>query len=312
MNSTQVQNEFKRNVRLMGSAFEFIVADDACEGEHIIDLAIEEVKRIEALLTEFSDSSVTASINQRAWQYPIAVDHEVYEILQRCREISKLTQGAFDITSGILKRLYKFKGEDFKMPDDDQIRKTLTKVGYDKIHLLDKNRVSLSVAGMHIGFGAIGKGYAADRVKKKLTGFPLKGGVINASGDLTVWGTRADGSAWNVGIGDPDDPSKTIAWVPLQDSSIATSGNYEQYFEHQGIRYSHNIDPKSGYPVKGIKSVSIVSPSAELSDALATAVTIMGVDVGLHFIEQLPSVHCLIIDEHNKIFTSSNLKITKA
>jgi FAD:protein FMN transferase len=310
MSSALIQSEErKRRCRLMGSAFEFIVVSDSTEGETLIDAAIGEVKRIESLLTEFSDTSITSAINRLAWQYPIAVDKEVFEILHRCKKISTLTQGAFDITSGILKKLYNFKGQDFIMPDDDQIRKALLKVGHDKIKLMPGHRVQLAAAGMHIGFGAIGKGYAADRVKKLLIAMNVTGGVINASGDLTVWGSRADGSAWNVGIADPDDPVKTIAWIPLNNASVATSGNYEQYFEQNGVRYSHNIDPKSGKPVKGIKSVTVVSPSAELSDALATAVTIMGIEVGLHFIEQIPSAHCLIIDDHNKIFTSSHLNI---
>jgi thiamine biosynthesis lipoprotein len=310
MNSTLVLNEFRRKTRLMGSAFEFIVTDDSVTGDAIIDQAINEVKRIEFLLTEFSDSSVTSAINKTAWQSPISIDAEVYEILARCKAISKITQGAFDITSGVLKKLYNFKGADFKMPDEVTINDALKKVGSEKIELLDSNRVHLKARGMHIAFGAIGKGYAADRVKKILMKKNVPGGVINASGDLTVWGTRPDGSPWKVGIADPNDPARTIAWIPMKDSSIATSGNYEQFFEHNGKRYSHNIDPLSGKPVSGIKSVSVVSPSAELSDALATAVNIMGVDVGLHFIEQLPATHCLIIDDRDKIFTSRHLRIS--
>jgi thiamine biosynthesis lipoprotein len=162
---------------------------------------------------------------------------------------------------------------------------------------------------MHIAFGAIGKGYAADMVKRKLIQRGVTNGVINASGDLTTFGRRADGSLWKVGIADPNDPTRLLFWIPLENASVATSGNYEQFFELNGIRYSHNIDPRTGMPVRGIKSVTIVSSSAELSDALATAVTIMGVDVGLHFIEQLPGTHCIIINDQNKIFMSRNLRV---
>jgi thiamine biosynthesis lipoprotein len=137
----------------------------------------------------------------------------------------------------------------------------------------------------------------------------IKSAVINASGDLTAFGRRADGSPWKIGLADPDDPKRIMAWLPVENSSVATSGDYEQYFEKDGIRYSHTIDPKSGLPCTGIKSVTIVSASAEFSDALATAVTIMGVDVGMHFIDQLPGVHGLIISDQNKIFTTKHFKL---
>ena len=162
---------------------------------------------------------------------------------------------------------------------------------------------------MRISFAAIGKGYAADRVKSLLVNKGIQSGVINASGDLTAWGRNEDGSPWKVGIADPNDPTKIVLWIPIENASVATSGDYEQYFMRDGIRYSHTIDPKTGHPVTGIKSVTIVSPSAELSDALATAVFVMGKDVGMNFIEQLPHTHAVIIDEKNKISTSSKLNI---
>jgi len=307
--NTVVSSEARRNVSLMGSDFQFVIVDD--EREEILDEAIAEVKRIECLLTEFSETSQTSLINKNAGISPVFVDEEVYRLIKRCKELSILTQGAFDITSGVLKRLYNFKGENFKLPEANAIAAALKKVGAEKIKLKEPNRAYLSEVGMHIGFGAIGKGYAADMVKRKLVEHGVKGGVINASGDLTAFGRRADGSLWKVGIADPNDTSRVLAWLHVDNASVATSGNYEQYFERDGIRYSHNIDPRIGKPVKGIKSVTIVSSSAELSDALATAVTIMGVEVGLHFIEQLPNTHCLIITDEDRIFTSRHLRFEK-
>lgn len=294
----------------MGSSFEFIVVNE--RGDHHIAEAIAEVKRIENLLTEFSETSQTSRLNKNSGIAPVQVDAEVYDIIKRAVSISKLTQGAFDITAGVLKKLYNFKGEQFTLPNRETLNKALSKAGFDNIHLLEGNRVYLSQPGMHLGFGAIGKGYAADRVKKLLQQNGVQSGVINASGDLTAWGTKPDGSPWKIGIADPDDPSRTIAWIPVQNASVATSGDYEQYFEIDGIRYAHAIDPKTGKPVKGIKSVTVVSPSAELSDALATAVMIMGVSVGLHFINQLPHIHCLIVGDQNRISTSRNLNINLA
>jgi FAD:protein FMN transferase len=305
-----VQQEYRRQARLMGSAFEFVIlADDDETGEALLNTSVEEVKRIEYLLTEFSETSQTSLINRNAGLDPVEVDVEVYEIIKRCKQISAITQGAFDITAGLLKKMYNFKGQQFTMPTEVQINDALTRVGYRDVTLLEGNRVRLAKPSMHISFGGIGKGYAADKVKELLIGKGVTSGVINASGDLSAWGTRTDGKPWKVGIANPDDASKKIASIPVQNFSVATSGDYERFFELDGVRYSHTINPKTGKPITGIKSVTIVSPSAELSDALATSVTVMGAEVGLHFIEQLPHTHCLIITGDNRILTSKHLAV---
>ncbi len=293
----------------MGSDFEFIVVTDEENG--LLDECINEVKRIEVLLTEFSESSQTTEINKAAGSHAVKVDQEVYDIINRSIRLSALTQGAFDITAGALKKLYNFKGKQFEWPTQQIIAEKLKTTGYDKVQVRNNNEVYLKEKGMHIAFGAIGKGYAADRVKTLLLSKGIKNGVVNASGDLTAWGTRADGSAWKVGIADPNDPARILAWLPVENSSVATSGDYEQFTFHNNVKYSHNIDPKTGYPVKGIKSVTIISPSAELSDALATAVFVMGSNVGLHLLKQIPGVHGLVIDESNSIFTTSRLKLNR-
>ena len=300
----------KVRTRLMGSDFELIAtAIDVSAANTFLEQGISEIKRLETLLTEFSNTSQTAAINNNAGLEEVKVDAEVYELIKRCKNISALTQGAFDISAGALKRLYNFKNAAFKMPDRKTILQTLKTVGYKKIELRDNNKIYLQAKDMHIGFGAVGKGYAADKVKSLWQSAGMTSGVINASGDLTVWGNQPDGLPWKVGIADPDNKDNILLWLPVSNASVATSGNYEQYFDLDGIRYSHNIDPRTGLPARFIKSVTIVSPSAELSDALATAVTIMGKEVGLDFINQLPNVHCIIIDANNKISYSKKIKI---
>ncbi len=300
----------------MGSAFELIVVDDSESGKgwQHLEESVAEIKRIENLLTEFSADSQTSLINRSAGIEPVEADTEVFEIIKRCKQISDLTQGAFDITTGALKKLYNFKGGDFSFPSQQVIAETLANTGFQNIELLDNNTIFLKKKGMHIAFGAIGKGYAADKVKAMLLAKGIENGVINASGDLTAWGKRADGSEWKVGIANPDkNPDsyrdEMLLWLPLNNSCIATSGDYEQFFMKDGIRYSHNINPKTGFPTTGIKSVSVISPSAELSDALATAVFVMGKDAGLYLIEQLPEVHCILIDEHNTVFHTTHSEI---
>jgi FAD:protein FMN transferase len=306
-----MMKEYSRRTRLMGSAFEFIVVAER-NGDALLDESINEVQRIEALLTEFNPQSETSLINRHAGSGPVTVSDETWQLIERSNHIAQLTKGAFDITAGALKKLYNFRGDDFSLPNKKSLQQTLGKTGYKKIQLTAPDKVHLPKEGMYIGFAAIGKGYAADKVKSLLLAKGVESGVINASGDLTAWGMRPDGEPWKTGIAHPDDPANILLWLPVNGLSVATSGNYIQYFEVDGVRYSHNIDPITGYPVKGIKSVTVVSPRAELSDALATAVTVMGVKAGLHFINQLPQTHAIIVDDVNKVYNSKHINIQHA
>lgn len=302
-------NEYSTDIKLMGSAFQFIVnAETKEDGQELLKDCVEEVRRIEKLLTEFNDNSETSLINNHAGIHSVQVSTETCQLIQRCIHISKLTDGCFDITTGILKKLYNFRNDAFELPSESKIQDCLEIAGYRKIKILNDNRVYLERKGMHIGFGAIGKGYAAYKTMKLMQQKGVSGGVINASGDLCAWGTKHDGRPWNAGIANPDSPDEILLWLPLNGLSIATSGNYEQYFELNGVRYTHNIDPRNGRPVTGIKSVSVISPHAELSDALATAVTIMGVARGIRFINQLPRTHCIIIDDQDRMYFSNSIE----
>lgn len=284
----------------MGSEFELI----ANIPEAQLQSAVREIQRIETLLTEFNDTSVTGKINTQAGVHPVTVPAEVFQLIQRCQHLSKITQGAFDITSSALKQLWKFKDRGFHWPASAQIASALENTGYQHIQL-NEQQVFLPKKGMRIGFGAIGKGYAADKAKALLQAHGATSGVINASGDLSTWGP----APWKVGIVHPDNTAEMLFWIPVKNAAVATSGNYEQYVEREGIRYSHNIDPRKGLPVPYVKSVTVISPSAELSDALATAVTVMGAKAGMDLVNQLPDVHCIFIDEDNKIYRSAKIKM---
>ncbi len=301
--------EYKADKKLMGSAFQFILnAETDDEGQHLLQECIEEVKRIEELITEFSEDSETALVNKNAGICPVQVSDEMYKLVERSVQISSLTNGCFDISAGILKKLYNFKNDEFEMPSREKINENLELTGFTKIKLLGNNKVFLEKCGMRIGFGAIGKGYAANQTMKLMKNKGVMGGVINASGDLCAWGTKWDGGSWKAGIANPDSPDDILLWLELNGLSIATSGNYEQYFDLNGVRYSHNIDPRTGRPVTDIKSVSVVSPHAELSDALATGITVIGIKNGLKLINQLPRTHCVIVDEMNRVYYSANIE----
>ena len=302
--------EFNVIKKLMGSQFSLgVVAENEEQANEWLTKGIEEIERIERLLSEFLPDAVTSLINRNAGEEPVQIDQESYGLLERCLAISQLTHGDFDITVGPLKQLYQFKNKEFEMPASALIEETLERVGYQKL-ILDKTQSTIQFAqqGMKISFAAIGKGYASDRVKKIWLQSGVSSGYINASGDLNAFGLKADQTPWKIGIADPNQVSKTLLNVPLQNGAVATSGDAEQHFIWKGVRYAHNINPHSGQPLSQIKSVTIFSPSAELSDALATAVYVKGWQKGIAFIDQLPQTHSIIIDEKNKIHFSKNLK----
>jgi len=162
---------------------------------------------------------------------------------------------------------------------------------------------------MKIGFGGIGKGYAAEKAKYLLQQNGVTSGIVNASGDLTAWGCQPNGKPWTVGIAHPDVATLPFSSLNISNMAVATSGNYEKFVIIGGKKYSHTIDPRTGMPVTGIKSVTIICPNAEMADAMATPVTIMGIKAGLYMVDQLKGMGCIIIDDKNRIFSSKNINI---
>lgn len=297
----------------MGNRFEISTVDtDQARANTIIDLGIAEIQRIEKLLTTFHESSQTQQINQFAGIRAVDVDQEVYDLAARSIRISELTQGAFDLSYGSVdKSLWNFDTEMKSLPSPETAKAMIRLINYKNIVMdPDKRTVFLKEKGMRIGFGGIGKGYAAEMAKAVMIKNGALSGVVNASGDLTTWGKQPDGSEWTIGIADPDSKDQPFSYMQISDMAVATSGNYEKFVMINGRKYSHTINPKTGLPVTGIKSVTIISPNAELSDALATPVTVLGVKVGLDLINQMKQIACIIIDDNSKIFTSKNIKIT--
>jgi FAD:protein FMN transferase len=298
--------------KLMGNRFQLsVVSEDENWANERIKSAINEISRIERLLTTFSPDSQTNLINENAGIQPVAVDKEVFELIQRSLRISSLTQGAFDITYGSIdKSLWNFDTKMTALPDPETAKKMVRLIDYQKV-ILNQNdsTVFLQEKGMRIGFGGIGKGYAAEMAKRLMISEGVESGVVNASGDLTTWGNQANGKPWTIGIADPNQKNQTFSSINISNMAIATSGNYEKFITINGKKYSHTINPKTGLPVTGIKSVSIIAPNAEIADALATPVTVMGVRVGLDLINQMRGIACIIVDDFNKVFTSKNINV---
>ena len=297
----------------MGSRFDItVVAENEKVANAYIDTAIAEVSRIEKLISSWDPNSQTSEVNRNAGIKPVKVDLELFDLIKRSIEISKLTDGAFDISYASMDNIWKFDQSMTEMPSDELIKKSVEKVGFNKIILDEKNQtVFLPQKGMKIGFGAIGKGYAADKTKRLLMDKGVDAGIINASGDMNTWGKQPNGDDWKVAITNPMNKNNAFALLPLKQGAVVTSGDYEKFVEFDGIRYAHIINPKTGYPSKGIISVSVFAPSAELADALATSVFVMGIDVGLDRINQLPNTECIIIDDKGNVYKSVNIKINE-
>lgn len=307
---TQPQ-EYKRAMKLMGNQFELTVVAHTKEWAYeMIDEGVKEIQRIEKLLTTFSDDSETNLINRNAGIQPVTVSDETFHIIERSIKISSITQGAFDITYGSIdKRLWNFDQTMTSLPSPQKAKEMVRLINYKNIELDGENKtVFLKEKGMRIGFGGIGKGYAAEMAKEVMKKNDVSSGIVNASGDLTTWGTQPGGKPWTVGIIHPDYKDYPFSYMNISDMAVATSGNYEKFIMIDGKKYSHTIDPRTGLPVSGIKSVTIISPNAEICDAMATPVTIMGIEHGLHLINQVKQVECVIIDDNNKIYTSKNIK----
>ncbi|WP_228482367.1 MULTISPECIES: FAD:protein FMN transferase [Mesonia] len=305
------QNIVKRTLKLMGSRFDItVVAQDSVEANTYIDLAINEISRIEKLISSWDPNSQTSAINKNAGIKAVKVDSELIQLIERAKGISKLTDGAFDISYASMDKIWKFDGTMKQMPPAEEIKNSVSKVGYQNILVdKDKSTVFLKLKGMKIGFGGIGKGYAADKAKELLISKGVPAGIINASGDMNTWGKQPNGSDWKVAITNPMDKNKAFALLPIQNEAVVTSGNYEKYVNFNGKRYTHIIDPRTGYPSSGIISATVFAPKAELADALATSVFVMGKEVGLNRINQLPKIECILIDDQGNIFTSNNIEI---
>lgn len=302
--------EFRKSQKLMGNIFEITVVDDrdSVAFEHI-ETAVLEIQRIENLLTTYKDNSQTNLINRNAGIKPVKVDAEVFQLIERSQRISEITDGYFDISyGGIDKTFWNFDREMKQLPDPELVKEHLKLVNYKNILLdAESQTVFLKEKGMRIGFGGIGKGYAAEMAKRILQERNVISGVVNASGDLTTWGTQADGKPWTIGIADPDNAALPFSYMNITNTSVATSGNYEKFVMIGGKKYSHTINPKTGMPVSGIKSVTIICPNAEIADAMATPITIMGIDAAINLVNQINHLECIIIDDHNKIYSSKKI-----
>lgn len=301
----------KKVLKLMGCRFELaaVASNDTVAWEAIRN-GISEIERIEKLISSWDKNSQTSLINRQAGLQPIKVDKELFDLIVRAKKISQLTNGAFDISFASMDRIWKFDGSMQKMPDPKVIKSAADKIHWQDIIVNHKNQtILLKRKNMKIGFGAIGKGYAANRAMQIMKQSAIAGGVVNASGDLISWGKSENPNGWTIKIADPKNKNKVLGILETNDLAVVTSGDYEKFVTFDGQRYAHIIDPRTGYPTTGIKSVTVICPDAEVADALATSVFVMGKEEGMNLINQLKAVECLIVTDEDEVLTSKKLKL---
>jgi len=303
----------KRTTMLMGARFDItIVARDSALAENSIDTVIAEITRIENLISDWIPQTQVSQINANAGISPVQVDAEVFALAERAIELSRLTNGSFDISFAAMDRIWKFDGSMTEMPTTEAIKKSVEKVGYRNV-ILDKEKstIFLKNKGMKIGFGALGEGYAADKCREMMLSRGIQAGIVNGSGDMNTWGKQPDGSDWVIGINDPVRKGKLFAVVPLKQGAVVTSGNYEKFVVFNGTRYAHIINPSTGYPATGLSSVTVFGPSAEAANGFSTSLMVMGKQAGLELINRFPAYSCMMITDDGKVICSPNFDISK-
>ncbi|MEZ5008515.1 MAG: FAD:protein FMN transferase [Chitinophagales bacterium] len=310
-NQSSELHTYTEEANHMGTVFQITaLGENEDIAKDAVKSAYEEVERIEKLISSWDENSETSLINRNAGIRPVKVSEELFNLIDRSKKVSKLTNGVFDISFASIDKIWHFDGTMTEIPTAEAIANSVAKINYEHIILnYDSLSVFLKDEGMKIGFGGIGKGYTANRCKTIMLENGIMNGVVNAGGDLITWGKQSNGEDWTIGIADPSKKESALSYLNINDQSVVTSGNYERFIEIDGKKYCHIIDPRTGWPAESLNSVTIICSDAEIGDALATSVFILGVDEGLALINQLQDIECFIVDEQDSLFYSNGVEL---
>ena len=283
---------------------------DPAAGQAASDAVLAEMRRVDALMSHYKPESQLSQINQRAAREAVRVDPELVALIQRALALSRLTGGAFDITYASVGYLYDYR--EHVRPTDGQVRDGLGAVNWRHV-IVDPGASTVRFAreGVRIDLGGIAKGYAVDRAIGILQSMGVAHASVTAGGDSRIIGDRF-GRPWVVGIRHPDDAGRIIARMPIVDAALSTSGDYERYFDEDGVRYHHIIDPKTGRSAGEVRSVTIIGPDATTTDGLSTSVFVLGPERGLELVERIGEVDAVIVRRDGKVLYSSGLAAPQA
>ena len=305
---------YTRSAHLMGSHFTFTaVSTDDSLAWRALRAGLRETQRIDHLCSYWDSTSQVVKINRLAGIRPVVVDQEVYDLIARTLKISQLSGGAFDITFASGDKIYQFdKQAHASLPDSATVRNSVRRIGWQKVRLDPATHaVFLPEKGMRINLAGILQGYGVRRAAAVMKQLGINGGLINGSGDVYCWGQQPDGSGWRVAIGDPARPHTVSSWLTVSDMAVVTAGNYEQYFTVGGRYYGHIINPHTGYPATGLRSVTIICPDVELADALDDAVFVLGPVEGLALINRLKGVNATVITDDGQTLVSKGMQLNQ-
>ncbi len=279
--------------------------EDPEVGQQLVEAVFEEASRIDRLMSTYKVDSEITAINNHAAEQPVTAGNELFRLIRRSLDISVLTLGAFDITYESVGQHYDFRNR--LRPDSATVAEEKDLIDYRLVKLDQmRNTVSFGAEGVRINLGGIAKGYVVERGVELLRQAGVEHAVVSAGGDSRLLGDRR-GVPWMVGIRDPRTDGKVAMTLPLIGEAISTSGDYERFFDEDGVRYHHIISPSTGTPAAGVYSATVIGPDAVFTDALSTSVFVMGVDAGLRLIATLPDYESVVINDQGQIFFSSGL-----
>lgn len=301
-----IKRRFSETRLLMGTMVEVIVIfDNENVARKSIADAFSAMERVDRLMSNFKEDSDISRINKAAGAEAVAVDSDVVEVIKKSIYYTEISDGAFDITIGGVEELYNFEDEG-SLPEKGKFKTSVSLIGYKNI-IINGNTVRLAKKGMKLDLGGIAAGFAVDRGIDAIKKNGAADALINAGGDIRVMGESENGK-WKIGILHPREENKLINTLALKDISVTTSGDYRKYFISEGKRYHHILNPSTGLPTEGVQSVTIIAPLAVDSDALATAVFVLGKKKGMEMIEKLNDVEGIIIDSDGLAIYSSGVK----
>lgn len=288
---------------IMGTAIEVQVwADDREQGKAAMSAVIDEMHRIDGLMSTWKDNSEISRVNREAAAAPALASEELRMLIRKAEQISERTRGAFDITYASVGFLYDYR-ERVK-PNDTEIAAAIRSVNYQFVSVNDEaGTVSFARDGVRIDLGGIAKGYAVERGVDILRQHGIQHGLVSAGGDTRVLGDRR-GRPWRVGIRDPREDGAMVAMLPVVNEAISTSGDYERYFEAEGVRFHHIINPGTGKSAGEVRSATVVGPDGTFTDALSTSVFVLGVQEGLAVIDALEGFEAVVVDAEGGLFFS--------
>jgi thiamine biosynthesis lipoprotein len=278
---------------------------DPAVGQAVLDQVLAEMRRIEAQYSPLRADSELSRVNREAPAGWVQTTAEMIDLLERSAAVSRLTAGAFDITYASVGRYYDYR--EGRRPDDESLIQALEAINFEYVEIeADANRVRFAHPLVYIDLGGIAKGYAVDRCIDIIRAAGIEQAAVAAGGDSRILGDR-DGQPWTVGVQDPRDEESMAVLLPLVDTAVSTSGDYERFFEEGGVRYHHILDPGTGDSARESWSVTILGPEATLTDALSTSVFVLGPSRGLELVERLPGIDAIIIDAEGRLHYSADL-----